>query len=171
MMRRKSFWISQISKFIKSSPNNADQQIYSNCRRKAIMREKLDSFGQKFLVALREVEDAVVLEGSQIELLNQINKLIEIAQLYLEEARVRYANGLNDYLTVIAGIQSLQRLERRMIVEHRILLTTRSNLYRSLGGTCLVTCCRKGTCEEAGCTDFVMDSSSNLDFNEGEESE
>lgn len=123
------------------------QPIYDGCRRrcevarrKAIVKERLDNFGQRFLVALQEIEDAVVNESSQLELLRQIAKQIEIAKLNLEEARLRYANGLNDYLTVISAIQSLQGLERRMINEHRILLTTRSNLYRALGGPCLVDC-------------------------------
>ncbi len=109
-------------------------------RRKAIVKEQLDSFGQKFLVAMGEVEDAIVNEDSQIELLNQIEKEVEIARLNLDEARVRNANGLNDYLTVISAIQSLQRLERRLIVEHKRLLTSRANLYRALGGPCLVGC-------------------------------
>lgn len=123
------------------------QPIYDGCRRrcevarrKAIVKERLDNFGQRFLNALQEIEDAVVSESAQLELLQQIAKQIEIAKLNLEEARLRYANGLNDYLTVISAIQSLQGLERRMINEHRVLLTTRSNLYRALGGPALVDC-------------------------------
>jgi len=109
-------------------------------RRQAIVKERLFSFGQKFLVALREVEDAIVNEKAQIDLLGQLSKSVEIAKLNLDEARVRNANGLNDYLTVITAIQNLQRLERRIISEHKTLLTTRSNLYRALGGPCLVAC-------------------------------
>lgn len=123
------------------------QPIIDGCKRmcevkkqRAIVKERVESFGQKFLVAMREVEDAIVTENSQIDLLNQISKEIDIARLNLDEARIRNANGLNDYLTVIAAIQSLQNLERRLILEHRILLTSRANLYRALGGPCLVGC-------------------------------
>jgi NodT family efflux transporter outer membrane factor (OMF) lipoprotein len=123
-------------------------------RRKAIVKERLDSFGQIFLIAMGEVEDAIVNEDAQINLLNQIEKEVEIARLNLDEARVRNANGLNDYLTVIAAIQSLQRLERRLIVEHKRLLTTRANLYRALGGPCLVGCTGRdnscGSCADSG---------------------
>jgi len=107
-------------------------------RRQAIVKERLSSFAQKFLVALREVEDAIVNEKAQIDLLNQLSKSLAIAKLNLDEARLRNANGLNDYLTVITAIQNLQRLERRIISEHKTLLTTRSNLYRALGGPTLV---------------------------------
>lgn len=131
------------------------QPIFDGCRRrsevvrqKAIVKERLDNFGQKFLIAMGEVEDAIVSEHSQIELLNQIEKEVEIARLNLEEARVRNANGLNDYLTVIAAIQSLQRLERRVVAEHRRVLTSRANLYRALGGPCLLGCVdRDSSCE------------------------
>lgn len=115
-------------------------------RRKAIVKERLDNFAQKFLLAMVEIEDAIVNEEAEIELIKQIAKQIEIAKLNLEEARLRYATGLNDYLTVISAIQALQRLERRMIVEHRLLLVTRSNLYRALGGATYVRCTKE--CKE-----------------------
>lgn len=109
-------------------------------RNKAVVKERLEFFGQRFLIALGEVEDAVVDEKSQIKLLNQIKKEIEIAKRNLDESRLRNANGLDDYLTVITAIQSLQALERRLVVEHRRLLTNRSNLYRALGGGGLLGC-------------------------------
>ena len=115
-------------------------------RRKAIVKERLDAFGQRFLNALREVEDAIVNEKAQEALIEQLRLEVDIARLNLEEAHQRYATGLNDYLTVIAAIQSLQRLERRMIVEHRKLLVNRSKLYRALGVPCLVGCSDSATC-------------------------
>lgn len=109
-------------------------------RRKAIVSERLDRFGQRFLIALDEVEEAIVNEEAQIDLLNQLHKQIDIAEKNLKEARIRNSMGLDDYLTVISAIQSLQSLQRRMIVEHRRLLESRSGLYRALGAPCLVGC-------------------------------
>lgn len=117
-------------------------------RNKAVVKERVEFFGQRFLDALGEVEDAIVNEKSQTDLISQIEKEIEIARANLNESRVRNANGLNDYLTVIAAIQSLQGLERQLIVEHRRLLTNRSTLYRALGGPCLLGC---QTREEKSC--------------------
>lgn len=104
-------------------------------RREAVTLERLDRFGSLFLNALVEVEDALVQERYQLELLDQIDRQVELARSNLEEARSRYANGLNDYLTVITAINSLQILQRRQISERRALLVTRSRLYRALGGS------------------------------------
>jgi NodT family efflux transporter outer membrane factor (OMF) lipoprotein len=104
-------------------------------RRKAVTLERLDRFGALFLEALVEVEDALVQEHYQVELLHQIDFQVELAESNLREAQARYSNGLNDYLTVITAINSLQQLQRRQISEWRALLVIRSRLYRALGGS------------------------------------
>jgi multidrug efflux system outer membrane protein len=48
---------------------------------------------------------------------------------------MRYANGLSDYLPVLAALESLQRVERSRILAERQLLSFRVQLYRALGGT------------------------------------
>lgn len=109
-------------------------------RREAIVNERISEFGAIFLTALSEVEIAIVTERSQIRLIEQIDKEIQISKLYLDEARIRYSRGLNDYLQVINAIQSLQALQRRGVRENTILLTNRSKLYRALGGSCIIRC-------------------------------
>lgn len=104
-------------------------------RREAVTLERFDRFGALFLDALVEVEDALVQEMYQLDLLEQIDRQLELARSNLQEARMRYTNGLNDYLTVINAINALQQLQRREISERRALLVTRSRLYRALGGS------------------------------------
>lgn len=108
-------------------------------RRQAMLSESLARYSHTFLTALQEVEDALAEEKYQLELVKQIDKEIELATSNLTEARSRYVNGLNDYLTVIAAVQSLQNLERRKVTEDKRLLVNRSKLYRSLGGPYLVS--------------------------------
>ncbi len=117
-------------------------------RREAIVAELLSKFGAVFLNALREVESAIVTEKSQLMLIAQIDKEIEISKLYLDEARLRYSRGLNDYLQVINAIQSLQSLQRRVVRENTILLTNRSRLYRALAGPCILRCGERAECED-----------------------
>ncbi|MCB1112955.1 MAG: TolC family protein [Chlamydiales bacterium] len=119
---------------------DANKRCCEVYKRKAIVQERLDAYGQLFLNALREVEDAVVREKTQLDLVKQIQKEVGIAQLNLREARIRNANGLDDYLTVIAAIQSLQNLQRREINEYKRLLANRAALYRALGAQCLLRC-------------------------------
>lgn len=110
-------------------------------RQKAVVCELLHQFRERFLVAIREVEDAIVQEKYQLELIEKIEKQLKIAHRSLSEARLRYANGLDDYLSVIAALQSLQNLERREVSERKGLLVIRSNLYRALGGPHLTCHC------------------------------
>ena len=116
---------------------DADRRGAEVDRRKAILLEQLESFSEKFLVALREIKDAIDKEGNQIQLLEDITKQIRIASALLAEARFSYANGQNEYLDVITAIQSLQSVQRREVTVRKELLATRSSLYLALGGNWL----------------------------------
>lgn len=127
--------------------------IFDACRRrcevslqKAVVRQQLELFGQLFLNALGEVETAIVNEDGSLRLLAQYELEIDLAEKYLQEARVRNAMGLNDYLTVISAIQTLQSLQRALVNEHSSLLQNRTVLYRALGAPCIVTCPTCGNC-------------------------
>ena len=104
-------------------------------RNKAIVREALGAYGQVMLRALQEVEDALIQERKQAEFLIELEKQAELARDTLREARMRYANGLSDYLPVLAALEALQTVERSQIVAERQLLSFRVQLYRALGGT------------------------------------
>jgi multidrug efflux system outer membrane protein len=104
-------------------------------RNKAIVKEALGAYGQVMLRALQEVEDALIQERKQAEFLVELARQVELARDTLREARMRYANGLSDYLPVLAALESLQRVERSRILAERQLLSFRVQLYRALGGT------------------------------------
>ena len=103
-------------------------------RRKALMKERMDAFSEKFLVALREIQDAIDQEANQIELLDDVISQISIASATLAEARFSYANGQNEYLDVISALQALQGVQRQEVTVRKQLLSIRSNLYLALGG-------------------------------------
>ena len=108
-------------------------------RRRAVLQERLDSFSNQFLTALLEIEDAIERERNQLELLDDILNQIEIAQSTLAEARLRYANGQNEYLDVISAIQALQQVQRREVLVRKDVLSNRASLYLALGGNWLRT--------------------------------
>ena len=103
-------------------------------RQKAVTQELLDRFGQMYLEALLEIEDALVRERFQVELIKNLENQISLAQATLQESQSRYVHGLINYVTVLIAVQSLQGLQRRMITEKRRLLSNRAGLYRALGG-------------------------------------
>ncbi|MEE2681285.1 MAG: TolC family protein [Planctomycetota bacterium] len=113
---------------------DADRRGAEVDRRKAIMLERFNGFTEQFLVALREIEDAIDRELNQVRLLDEIMEQITIASSLLAEARFRYANGQTEYLDVISAIQSLQSVQRRAVTIRKQLLSNRAQLYLALGG-------------------------------------
>jgi NodT family efflux transporter outer membrane factor (OMF) lipoprotein len=104
-------------------------------RRKALVDENLSAYRQAVLTAIREVEDALVSEVKQREHIRALENVMVTARKALEEAGIRYRNGLTDYLPVLTQLLAVQGLERNLIRQRAILLNARVRLYRSLGGT------------------------------------
>ncbi|MDL1963243.1 MAG: efflux transporter outer membrane subunit [Deltaproteobacteria bacterium] len=101
----------------------------------ALKDENLAAYRQTILMAIREVEDALVTEVRQKEHISELKQVIRTARKALDQATLRYRNGLTDYLPVLTQLLSVQNLERNLITQRATLLTNRISLYRSLGGT------------------------------------
>lgn len=104
-------------------------------RRQALVDENLSAYRQAVLTAIKEVETALVNESKQREHIRGLEKVEAAARKALEEAGVRYRNGLTDYLPVLTQLLAVQRLERDLIRQRANLLNARISLYRALGGT------------------------------------
>ena len=104
-------------------------------RTQALADENLAAYYNTVLTAVKEVEDALVSEAKQREHIQGLEQVVATARSALEEAGVRYQNGLNDYLPVLTQLLTVQGLERDLIRRQADLLTSRVQLYRALGGT------------------------------------
>ena len=104
-------------------------------RRQALVDENLFAYRQAVLTAIKEVDNALVIESKQREHIKGLEKVESAARKALEEAGVRYRNGLNDYLPVLTQLLAVQRLERDLIRQRANLFNARISLYRALGGT------------------------------------
>ncbi|MBW1608588.1 MAG: TolC family protein, partial [Deltaproteobacteria bacterium] len=104
-------------------------------RREALVDENLFAYRQAVLTAIKEVDNALVIESKQREHIKGLEKVESAARKALEEAGVRYRNGLNDYLPVLTQLLAVQRLERDLIRQRANLFNARISLYRALGGT------------------------------------
>ncbi len=100
----------------------------------AAARSQVYAFGQTYLRALKEIEDALVLEAAQRKYITSIDKQIVDAKLGLQIARDRYQSGVGDYLRVLNSLQSVQQLEQARIDAKKQELIFRVSLCRSLGG-------------------------------------
>ncbi len=103
-------------------------------RTEAVMKELVAGYGQTLLVAMREVEDALVQEDAQMRHLVHLETQTEVASAALREARGRYAAGLSDYLPVLTALTSHQAAQRSELSARRLLLSHRIQLHRALGG-------------------------------------
>jgi NodT family efflux transporter outer membrane factor (OMF) lipoprotein len=103
-------------------------------RRKAILTEMLEMYRASILNALREVEDALVLEERQKDYLLDLQEQVKLSKATLERSIFRYGRGLSDYLPVVTALLSLQNIERAELSSRRQLLSYRIQLHRALGG-------------------------------------
>ena len=94
------------------------------------VNEQLAIYHQTVLTAVQEVEGALVREEKIREHIKGAQKQLQAAKLALSEARVRYVNGLNDYLPVLTQLLSVQNLEMDLIARNEDLLTARISLYQ-----------------------------------------
>ena len=104
-------------------------------RTMALKDENLAAYRKTILTAIREVEDALITEAKQQEHILKLKQVIQTARKALDQATLRYRNGLTDYLPVLTQLLSVQDMERNLITQQATLLTNRISLYRSLGGT------------------------------------
>lgn len=103
-------------------------------RNKAAVEELVHAYGNVVLTALKEVEDALATERYQLEHVRVLETRLELAQQTLEESRVRYLNGLSDYLPVLTALSIVQQVELALISARKVLISNRIQLCKALGG-------------------------------------
>ncbi|MGR9053638.1 MAG: efflux transporter outer membrane subunit [Gammaproteobacteria bacterium] len=108
-------------------------------RNEAVTAEAFYGYGQRILLALEEVENALVRESRQHQRLASLEK----QALYLDRAnsqiRMRYVYGAIDFLRVLTSQINQQSLERSVLRAERELIGYRIDLYRSLAGGWQIT--------------------------------
>ncbi len=104
-------------------------------RTKAVVDELLALYGETLIMALGEVEDALVQERRQTEHLAAAKRQLAISRATLRESRLRYSDGLTDFLPVLTALQTVQQLERNVLTARRQALSHRVQLSRALGGS------------------------------------
>jgi len=104
-------------------------------RTEAVAKERLYAYAKTVLEAFAEVEGALEREQKQLEYVGRLSEQLDLSQSTLERAYAQYVNGLNDYLTVLNALNSLQQTQRELLTARYALISYRIALCRSLGGT------------------------------------
>ncbi|WP_309021757.1 efflux transporter outer membrane subunit [Pelagicoccus sp. SDUM812002] len=100
----------------------------------ATVRRLLAEYEQRVLVALQEVEDALVLETAQSKRITSKSRQVELAQNAYQQLQSEYTNGVSDYLNLVTALIDLQSLQRDLVEAQRIKIEYRIALYRALAG-------------------------------------
>jgi outer membrane protein TolC len=103
-------------------------------RAEAAAQEQLVVYGQTVLLALREVQDALVSEARQAEFVRSLEAQLESARQALELSRDRYRQGAVDFLRVLTALQTMQQIEQNLVEARRKQFSNRIQLCRALGG-------------------------------------
>jgi NodT family efflux transporter outer membrane factor (OMF) lipoprotein len=103
-------------------------------RTKAAVEEALEVYAQAALVAIVEVEDALVQGLRQAEHVAAVREQLRVARLAQAESEARYLNGLASYLEVLTTQRSLQQAEVALLAARRQAASMRVQLHRALGG-------------------------------------
>ncbi len=103
-------------------------------RQRAVVSERIHTWGQTLLDALQEVETALTQQRQQLLLLGSLQRQLELARETYDRNRERFMKGQADYIRVLESLQSLQSLEREIVRAQRTLIQRRIDLYRATAG-------------------------------------
>ncbi|MFY7842874.1 MAG: efflux transporter outer membrane subunit [Rhabdochlamydiaceae bacterium] len=96
-------------------------------------KEALFFYEQKVLTAFKEVEDALVSHDKAKKILEIRQQQVTDLQDYVNLANLRYANGQNDYLTVLDSQKSLFNAQLEKAQSEADVYNTLIAVYKALG--------------------------------------
>ncbi len=102
-------------------------------RTSAVASEELHNYAQTILVAVGEVEDALISEKQQQLYINSLQAQLKLAEQTMEQVKQRYLKGVENYERVLSALTSLQSLEQSKLIAQKTLLINRIELCRALG--------------------------------------
>jgi len=104
-------------------------------RVRAEVDERLQNYREVVVRAVIEVEDALTLEKSAVDILASFQKQRDLARQTLREARRRYLNGSGDFINVLKEELNSLQLDHDIITQESKILVARISLNIALGGS------------------------------------
>jgi len=104
-------------------------------RNRAVIEERIHLYGQIILNAMREVEDAIVLETKQLEYVDALENQLVLARKTETELTTRFLGGVGEFIPVLATRERIAQLEISLLLAKRQQLSYRVQLCRALGGS------------------------------------
>ena len=104
-------------------------------RTRAVLSERINTYTQRTLAAIGEVEDALQQEHYQRQIITNLQQQLDLAGQVYERTRESYLKVQLDYLRVLEALVSRQTLERNELTARRVLIERRVDLCRALAGS------------------------------------
>ena len=101
-------------------------------RKKAMLSEAINNYGQAVLEAVRETEDAINQELLQRKYIDNLNKQLQLARRVYERTEQNYIKGQIDYVRVLDALISQQQLEISQLNARRILIERRIDICKAI---------------------------------------
>lgn len=127
--------------WVSSLAGNVLMPIFDGSERKAevervqaLRNQGYYGYSQAVLTAIREVEDAMVLENRQTKRLASLQEQVRLAREAHQQLQLQYINGAADFLDVLTALTNEQRLRRDLLNARLALFESRIALYRALAG-------------------------------------
>ncbi|MCU0693626.1 MAG: efflux transporter outer membrane subunit [Polyangiaceae bacterium] len=131
-----------LDSFVWSVMGSISQSLWDGGRRsaevdrtRAVLEERLLGYGHTLLTAMLEVESSLVQEQQQLENIRELEQQVQTSAQALDIARMRYQQGLTDFLPVLTSLRSMHLAQQSLVDSKRQLLSHRIQLCRALGGT------------------------------------
>lgn len=104
-------------------------------RTRAVVSEKLNSYGDVLLGSLKEVEDAMSEEARQTEYVASLTRQLELSDKSTKQILENYTKGTVDFTRYLTTLLSHQKLQRTHLQAQLELIHLRIDLYRALAGS------------------------------------
>jgi len=104
-------------------------------RVRAVLDEKVLLYGKALLLAIEEVESALLQERQQRKVIADLELQLATASAILGTAQAQYLRGVSTYYQVLIALRTTQQMELGLLDAQRQLVSARIQLYRAVGGT------------------------------------
>ncbi|MBS3733805.1 MAG: efflux transporter outer membrane subunit [Phycisphaerae bacterium] len=126
-------WLASIAANLTAPLLDAGLRAAEVERTRAVLSERINTYGKTLLAALGEAQDALAREARQAAYVASLTEQLALSRAAAEQTRQQYIKGRADFTRYLTTRLSYQQLQRTVLEARRQLLGHRIDLYRALG--------------------------------------
>jgi NodT family efflux transporter outer membrane factor (OMF) lipoprotein len=127
-------WLASMAANLTAPLIDGGRRVAEVERTRAVLSERINAFGQTYLAAMAEVENALAQEAQQRELVGSLGRQLDFARRATDRVLDSYRKGTTDFTRYLTTLRSYQELQRTHLAARRDWLLFRVDLYRALAG-------------------------------------